>query len=101
MSRDVIFRRLATATALGMALLLAACGISETQPQGPKLTAAQGRARVANALPKSLADRNGWATDIYAALTVLDLEPSFENICAVVAVTEQESTFRADPSIAN
>lgn len=50
-------------------------------------------------LPDSVADRNGWATDLYAAIAALDLPPTPDNLCAVIAVTEQESGFRADPSV--
>ncbi len=44
-------------------------------------------------------DRAGWATDIYAAFATQDIAATPENICAVLAVTEQESTFRADPPV--
>ena len=101
MDTSSLLRRALAASGVGLALLLTACGVSEPRPQGPKLTAAEGRARVASALPKALADRNGWATDIYAAFAALDLDPSFENICAVVAIAEQESSLRADPPVAN
>ena len=50
-------------------------------------------------LPATLADRQGWAVDLYAALYALDLPATAQNLCAVLAVTEQESTFRADPSV--
>jgi hypothetical protein len=86
---------------LVLALLLAACATPEREPQGPRLTASEGRARVASVLPKALADRNGWATDIYAAIATLGLDPSLETICAIVAVNEQESGFKADPTVAN
>lgn len=51
-------------------------------------------------MPHTAADRAGWAADISAAFGVLGLQPTRENICAVVAVTEQESGFRVDPVIA-
>ncbi|MEP6558006.1 MAG: DUF1615 family protein, partial [Burkholderiales bacterium] len=50
-------------------------------------------------LPRSVADRSGWAIDIYAAFDALRIEPSRNNVCAVLAVTEQESTYRADPTV--
>ena len=50
-------------------------------------------------LPARLADRRGWAEDMYAALTALRVEPTTENVCAVIAIIEQESGFRVDPSI--
>jgi len=82
--------------------LLAGCAVRESRaPVGPAISAAEGRALVAHRLPANLADRNGWATDMYAALNALQIAPSGENICAVVAITEQESGFRVDPPVPN
>ena len=50
-------------------------------------------------LPAKLQNRSAWATDIFAAFEALELPPSTENVCAVIAVTEQESTFRVNPSV--
>jgi len=50
-------------------------------------------------LPEKMPDRVGWATDIYAAFAALELAPNADNVCAVVAVTEQESTFQATPTV--
>jgi hypothetical protein len=50
-------------------------------------------------LPPTLADRAGWAADIYAAFATQGLTPSTGNLCAVLAITEQESGFRADPAV--
>ena len=85
---------------LATLLLLAACAEPPVAP-GPQVTAEQARARVAKVLPKNLADRQGWATDIYAAMATLQVEPSFDNICAIVAINEQESGMQADPAVAN
>lgn len=60
----------------------------------------EGRALVASYLPTPLKDRDGWAADIFAAFTALRLPPTPDNICAAIAVTEQESTFQADPEVA-
>jgi hypothetical protein len=40
------------------------------------LTAAEGRALVSRLLPDGVADRNGWSTDIYAGIAVLDIPPT-------------------------
>jgi len=45
-------------------------------------------------------DRAGWAADIQTAFAAQRIEPSTENICAVLAVAEQESGYRADPVVA-
>jgi hypothetical protein len=50
-------------------------------------------------LPNGVQDRPGWATDIYAALAALDVAPTADNICAIVAVIGQESGFQADPVV--
>jgi len=85
-----------------LAVLVAACTAPETRAPGPRpLTAAEGRALVSRHLPPKIPDRAGWATDIYAAIASLQVAPTPENVCAIVAVTEQESGFQADPAVAN
>ena len=85
---------------LGLLLVLAACAEPPVAP-GPRLTAELARARIAKVLPKGVADRAGWATDIYAAMASLSIDPSDDNVCAVVAIAEQESGLQADPAVAN
>jgi len=88
--------------AIALAALLAGCVTVEEPSQAPghrPLTAAEGRALVARLLPETVKDRNGWATDIYAAFATLDLAATPENICAAIAVTEQESGFQVDPVV--
>src|SRR5439155_23173143 len=81
---------------------LAGCAApDERGPQPVRLTADQGRARVASLIPDGVPDRAGWATDIYAAVAALDIPPSFENLCAAIAIIGQESTFQVDPVIPN
>ena len=84
-----------------LAAALAGCATDEPSraPDYRPLTAAEGRALVAQLLPSNLSDRTGWTTDIYAALAAMEIPVTPENICAVVAVTEQESSFRADPAV--
>ena len=50
-------------------------------------------------MPADIPDREGWATDIYAAFSAQDIAPTTQNLCAVLAVAEQESTFQADPPV--
>jgi hypothetical protein len=68
-----------------------------TQPEAPKRP--EGKALVEQLLPAALADRGGWASDIHDAMAALRIPASAENICAVLAVTGQESGFRADPAV--
>jgi hypothetical protein len=80
---------------------LAGCATSEipVPPINSPMTAAESRTFVAALLPSSVAERTGWATDIYAAMTAMDIPRTVENVCAIVAITDQESGFRADPAV--
>ncbi len=90
-----------TWAATALTLLLGACASSEIQraPEYRPLTAAEGRALVGRLLPPNVSDRIGWATDIYAAFSALQIPATPSNICAAIAITEQESTFSADPAV--
>ncbi len=50
-------------------------------------------------LPTYVKPRSGWRDDIVNAIGALQLPPTAENFCAVIAVIEQESTFQADPVV--
>lgn len=65
----------------------------------PKPKPLTGLALVNSLLPQRLADRSGWAADIFAAFEAINIAPTTENICAVVAEIEQESSFQADPVV--
>ena len=80
-------------------MALAALAGCATVPPGP--TPAQVRQDIARRMPATLADRAGWAADIETALRVQRIAPTPENICAVLAITEQESGYQADPAVAN
>lgn len=67
------------------------------RPAAPKPDAV--RAQIVKRMPANTPDREGWAVDIYAAFAALAIEPDVPNLCAVLAVTEQESTFQADPPV--
>lgn len=79
-----------------LVLLLAGCA-----SQGPALTASESRALIARYMPASVADKDGWAADIYTPMSVMEIPVTPDNICAVLSVTEQESGFRVDPPIPN
>jgi hypothetical protein len=59
----------------------------------------EARATIVRLLPPKLEDRAGWAADLHAALSALDLPSTPEHLCAVLAVAEQESGYRADPAV--
>lgn len=67
--------------------------------QTPTPRPAQVKAQLVDLIPSNVRDRQGWAKDIAAAFTAQDIPPTPENLCAVIAVTEQESTFQADPQV--
>lgn len=83
---------------LGLCLLLAAgCSTAPSSPDA--LTPTEARALVADLLPPMLPDRSEWSADIYAAFAAMEILPSVENICAAIAVAEQESGMQADPEV--
>ncbi|OGA71613.1 MAG: hypothetical protein A3G81_26485 [Betaproteobacteria bacterium RIFCSPLOWO2_12_FULL_65_14] len=92
------------ATAFGV---LAGCGTLEppSGPQPPERRIAPERrvlksaAQSARLIPARVSDRNGWAEDLQAAMAALEIEPNGQNVCAVLAVLEQESDFRVDPVV--
>ena len=79
-------------------LLLSSCGT--TPSRSTDRAPAEVRAQVASLIPASIPDRDGWAADIESAFRHIDVPPSTENLCAVLAVIAQESTFVADPPVA-
>lgn len=79
-----------------LALLLTACA---TTPSGP--TASEVRASIEAKIPPSVDDRAGWAADVQVAFDAQGITPNAENICATLAVLEQESGYVADPAVPN
>lgn len=69
------------------------------QPSQPRLVEPQARALVTRLIPPNSKDRAGWAQDILTAFNTLRIAANPENFCAVIAVTEQESLFVADPPV--
>jgi Protein of unknown function (DUF1615) len=79
-------------------LLLGGCAGEKPEPK-PALNTADAKTLIQQSLPRTVADRAGWTTDIYGAFTVLTVTPDRQNICAVVAVIAQESGFQVDPVV--
>ncbi|MCD5996539.1 DUF1615 domain-containing protein [Pseudomonas sp. CDFA 602] len=80
-------------------VVLAGCGTQ--RPQEPELTPEQARSKILRLLPASTDDRKGWSSDIYTAFAAQKIPLTTENVCSVLAVTEQESTFQVDPAVPN
>ncbi|KGM57806.1 lipoprotein [Lysobacter arseniciresistens ZS79] len=91
--------RLTTALASFAMLVLAGCATTAPEPPGPSPQAV--RAEIARRMPATVDDRAGWAADIQAAFAAQGIDPMPENICATLAVIEQESGYKADPPVAN
>jgi hypothetical protein len=80
------------------AFTLSAC--LPSRDRGPRIDPDVARAQIERLLPAKISSRGGWAVDIYSAFEALGIEPSAQNSCAVIAVTEQESTFEDNPRVA-
>ncbi|HEY5970851.1 MAG TPA: DUF1615 domain-containing protein [Pseudoxanthomonas sp.] len=78
-------------------ILLAGCATQGALEPGPGPTDV--RAEIVRRMLAHVPDRAGWAADIQTAFAAQRIEPNSENICAVLAVTEQESGYQADPSV--
>jgi len=74
-------------------------GCANPPPAPVAYDGATSRVLIDRSLPLDLVDRSGWEDDINSAFTAQGLPPSRENICAVVAVIEQESSFQVNPII--
>ncbi|MBT2298341.1 DUF1615 domain-containing protein [Pseudomonas fluorescens] len=84
---------------ISLTALLALAGCGSRQAQEPERQPAEVKAQIVRLLPAKTVDREGWATDIYVAFAAQQISPTTQNICSVLAVTEQESTFQADPAV--
>jgi Protein of unknown function (DUF1615) len=77
-----------------ISILLGACDQSEPEPS-PEET----KAFIVRLLPTKLADRKAWAADIYTAFHAQKIRPLPANLCATLAVIEQESSYQANPAV--
>jgi Protein of unknown function (DUF1615) len=64
------------------------------------LVSVETTAKLIRAAEKSVVDAGGWALDLHDVLQQHDLPQSRENVCAAIAVIDQESNFIADPPVA-
>jgi hypothetical protein len=82
---------------LALGAMLGGCGSAPRRepPVDPDAARAEIRARI----PATVANRDAWAVDVFAALEALEVRPTARNICAVVAVVQQETGFQVDPVV--
>ncbi|HVF62389.1 MAG TPA: DUF1615 domain-containing protein [Casimicrobiaceae bacterium] len=101
-SSNASTQRVRSANALAIAVMLLG-GCAMPDDRGPVdrrvMSVDEGRAFVRRLIPEAIPDRQAWAVDLYAAFLALDIPPSASNVCAVIAVIEQESSFRTDPPV--
>lgn len=87
--------------ALAVTALLGGCGSSLLRPSEVPVDPDAARAQITALLPAGVPNRSDWAADLFAALEALRIEPSSSNVCAVLAVTEQESGYQVNPAVPN
>lgn len=94
-----VLRRRFGAVAVSLCMSLIASCMSPPVRE-PAIDPDVARAEIAKRISPTVKNRERWSIDIFAAFEALSIRPSPENICAVIAVTEQESTFQATPAVA-
>ncbi|ADU68495.1 DUF1615 domain-containing protein [Pantoea sp. At-9b] len=92
MEATVILKRVA----LLAALVLVGCTSTKQQPQAPVRQPTDVKAQIRQLLPSHVTQKADWADDIYTAFRTQHIDPSVSNLCAVIAVADQESNFSAD-----
>ena len=78
--------------------LWSACSVSSAAEE-PALSL-RAVTKLITAAEKDVKDPQGWADDLLDVLKLHDLPASKENICAAIAIIDQESSFVADPTVA-
>src|SRR5690349_12979836 len=86
-----------TTLLLIVTLVLGGCG--SAPPREPPIDPDVVRAQIVAHIPAAVVNRDGWAVDMFAAFEALEVRPDTHNICAVVAVIQQESGFQVDPVV--
>jgi Protein of unknown function (DUF1615) len=73
---------------------------SQAIAQSPELSIAE-TTRLIQSARKTVVDPKGWAIDLLDVLRAQNQPASRENICAAIAVIDQESNFVADPEVSD
>lgn len=89
-------RPLSVLAASLVALALAGCPRRAPEPPPPpRLTLPE----VVDLIPSRVKERTGWAEDVLHAFEAHALYPDLQNVCAVLAVIEQESGYEENPAV--
>ena len=94
----IMHPRLTILALLGLATSLLG-GCRSAPPREPPIDPDVARAEIRARIPPAVANREGWAIDMFAAFEALEVRPTARNICAVVAVIQQETGFQVDPAV--
>jgi hypothetical protein len=78
--------------------MLVMCAVISTARADAPMTV-DATAQLIRAAEKSVVDPKGWAFDLLDVLQVHNLPQSRENVCAAIAIIDQESGFVADPTV--
>jgi len=82
-----------------LATLLALLGLSHPAVSGdPAMTGSEVRSLARSVIPAGR-DQPGWAADVRGALEANGILVSRSNVCSVLAVIAQESTFESNPEV--
>ena len=97
---DPLLRRSGGFTPIA-AMVFGLIGCAGDAPRQPQRTPESIQSDIQALIPARVAQRAAWAVDLQLVFAGLKLDPSTENVCAVLAITEQESTFNPDPPVPN
>ncbi|MTH46213.1 DUF1615 domain-containing protein [Intestinirhabdus alba] len=81
------------------ALALTGCGSRSSLPLKEGEKPVDVASVVRQKMPASVRDRDAWAEDLAKTFSSQGLAPTLENVCSVLAVAQQESGYRADPTV--
>jgi Protein of unknown function (DUF1615) len=77
-------------------LVVAGCA---SDPGAPVRSPEAIQADIEALIPSRVAQRAAWAVDLQLVFAGLKLDPTPDRVCAVLAVTEQESGYNSDPPV--
>ncbi|BES19193.1 MULTISPECIES: DUF1615 domain-containing protein [Escherichia] len=80
-------------------LVLAGCSSNTPQPAKKGEKKVDVASVVRQKMPATVKDRDGWAQDLATTFASQNIAPTLENVCSVLAVAQQESTYQADPVV--
>ncbi|MGD9424178.1 DUF1615 domain-containing protein [Pantoea sp. NSTU24] len=80
------------------ALVLAGCSSKKT-PEAPVRQPDDVKAQIQRLLPPHVSNKAAWRDDIYTTFRTQQIDPSVSNLCAVIAVADQESNFSAEAAV--